>query len=104
MSREVSSLMLEYLISSVIRYSIDININTFGQEEFNEKSFYTIEQIAFDMGQRIMEKLLIIQRVFLVDTLDIFKFLCKDFWTLIFQKQIDNLKTNHKVIIKLLIY
>ena len=31
------------------------------------------------------------------DTLDIVKFLCKDFWTEVFKKQIDNLKTNHKV-------
>jgi hypothetical protein len=30
------------------------------------------------------------------DTLDIVKFLCKDFWTEVFKKQIDNLKTNHK--------
>lgn len=25
------------------------------------------------------------------------KFLCKDLWTLVFRKQIDNLKTNHRV-------
>lgn len=31
------------------------------------------------------------------DTLDIIKFLCKDLWTLVFRKQIDNLKTNHRV-------
>ncbi|KAL8965868.1 MAG: hypothetical protein Q9197_006284 [Variospora fuerteventurae] len=31
------------------------------------------------------------------DTLDMIKFLCKDLWTLIFKKQIDNLKTNHRV-------
>lgn len=31
------------------------------------------------------------------DTLDAIKFLCKDLWTLIFRKQIDNLKTNHRV-------
>lgn len=24
------------------------------------------------------------------------KFLCKDLWTLVFKKQIDNLKTNHR--------
>ena len=32
-----------------------------------------------------------------VDTLDVIKFLCKDMWTLLFRKQIDNLKTNHRV-------
>ena len=25
------------------------------------------------------------------------KFLCKDLWTILFRKQIDNLKTNHRV-------
>lgn len=30
------------------------------------------------------------------DTLDVIKFLCKDLWTLVFKKQIDNLKTNHR--------
>lgn len=32
-----------------------------------------------------------------LDTLDVIKFLCKDLWTLLFKKQIDNLKTNHRV-------
>jgi E3 SUMO-protein ligase PIAS1 len=32
------------------------------------------------------------------DTLDVIKFLCKDLWTLVFRKQIDNLKTNHRVL------
>ena len=31
------------------------------------------------------------------DTLDVIKFLCKDLWTLVFKKQVDNLKTNHRV-------
>ena len=29
--------------------------------------------------------------------MDVIKFLCKDLWTLLFRKQIDNLKTNHRV-------
>ena len=31
------------------------------------------------------------------DTLDVIKFVCKDFWTALFKKQVDNLKTNHRV-------
>lgn len=31
------------------------------------------------------------------DTLEIIKFLCKDFWQAAFRKQVDNLKTNHRV-------
>jgi hypothetical protein len=30
------------------------------------------------------------------DTLDAIKFVCKDLWTLVFRKQVDNLKTNHR--------
>jgi len=30
------------------------------------------------------------------DTLDVIKFLCKDLWMLVFRKQVDNLKTNHR--------
>lgn len=33
------------------------------------------------------------------DELDIMKFICKDFWTTVFKKQIDNLRTNHQVLI-----
>lgn len=29
------------------------------------------------------------------------KFLCKELWTLVFRKQIDNLKTNHRVSVNL---
>lgn len=31
------------------------------------------------------------------DTLEVIKFLCKDFWTAVFKKQVDNLRTNHRV-------
>ncbi|KAI0115094.1 transport protein particle component [Daldinia grandis] len=30
------------------------------------------------------------------DTLDAIKFICKDLWMLVFKKQVDNLKTNHR--------
>lgn len=31
------------------------------------------------------------------DPLEAIKFLCKDFWQALFKKQVDNLKTNHRV-------
>lgn len=31
------------------------------------------------------------------DELDVMKFICKDFWTKVFRRQIDNLRTNHQV-------
>lgn len=37
------------------------------------------------------------------DTLEVIKFLCKDFWQALFKKQVDNLKTNHRVSFELLV-
>lgn len=31
------------------------------------------------------------------DELEIMKYICKDFWTAVYKKQIDNLRTNHQV-------
>ena len=31
------------------------------------------------------------------DELDVMKFVCKDFWTKVFRRQVDNLRTNHQV-------
>jgi len=31
------------------------------------------------------------------DELDVMKFVCKDFWTVVYKKQVDNLRTNHQV-------
>jgi len=31
------------------------------------------------------------------DTLDIVKFICKDIWIILWDKQVDNLRTNHRV-------
>lgn len=37
------------------------------------------------------------ERPRMVETLDVIKFICKDIWMIVFRKQIDNLKTNHRV-------
>jgi hypothetical protein len=37
------------------------------------------------------------ERPRLGDTLEVIKFICKDFWQAVFKKQVDNLKTNHRV-------
>jgi len=31
------------------------------------------------------------------DNLDVVKFVCKEVWMFLFKKQVDNLKTNHRV-------
>ncbi|KAF2004465.1 transport protein particle component [Amniculicola lignicola CBS 123094] len=65
------------------------------EEESREAVFQRLETLGYRVGLGIVER-------FSRDKprpqspLDIIKFLCKDLWTLLFRKQIDNLKTNHR--------
>ena len=54
-----------------------------------------VENIGFDVGSRIAQKL-VKDRPRLEATLDIIKFVCKDFWYQVYRKQIDKLQTNNR--------
>ncbi|XP_036413591.1 trafficking protein particle complex 6b-like [Colossoma macropomum] len=54
-----------------------------------------LEGMGFRVGQGLIERCTKDYPTF-KDDLDIMKFLCKDFWTSIFRKQVDNLRTNHQ--------
>ncbi|XP_062408712.1 trafficking protein particle complex subunit 6B, like [Sardina pilchardus] len=54
-----------------------------------------LECMGFRVGQGLIERFTKDSPGF-KDELDVMKFLCKDFWTNIFRKQIDNLRTNHQ--------
>ncbi|PVU87184.1 hypothetical protein BB559_006183 [Furculomyces boomerangus] len=54
-----------------------------------------LDEIGFRVGQKISERYTAeIQRF--VDAIGVIKFICKEIWYSLFNKQIDNLKTNHK--------
>nr|XP_033943704.1 trafficking protein particle complex subunit 6b isoform X2 [Pseudochaenichthys georgianus] len=55
----------------------------------------TLENMGCRVGQGLVERLTKDTARF-KDELDIMKFVCKDFWTCVFKKQIDNLRTNHQ--------
>ncbi|XP_051965612.1 trafficking protein particle complex subunit 6b-like [Xyrauchen texanus] len=55
----------------------------------------TLEAMGFRVGQGLIERFTKDCPCF-KDDLDIMKFVCKDFWSTIFKKQIDNLRTNHQ--------
>ncbi|KAL2271861.1 hypothetical protein VTJ83DRAFT_1232 [Remersonia thermophila] len=65
------------------------------EEEEREAVFWRLEGIGYRVGQGLAERFSRDRPKF-NDTLDIIKFLCKDLWTLVFRKQVDNLKTNHR--------
>ncbi|KAK4123894.1 BET3 family protein [Parathielavia appendiculata] len=65
------------------------------EEEEREAVRWRLEGIGYRVGQGLVERFSR-DRPRFNDTLDVIKFLCKDLWTLVFRKQVDNLKTNHR--------
>ena len=65
-------------------------------ELFKETRYYRLESLGYRVGQGLSERFSR-DRPRFTDQLDMIKFICKDLWTVAFKKQIDNLKTNHRV-------
>ncbi|KAJ2009907.1 hypothetical protein GGI04_000006 [Coemansia thaxteri] len=63
--------------------------------ELMEQVYVKLELVGFRVGRRLAERFAPPNRR-LVDTLDIVKFVCKDIWMILFNRQVDNLKTNHR--------
>uniref|UniRef100_A0A8D0MDJ9 Trafficking protein particle complex 6A n=1 Tax=Sus scrofa TaxID=9823 RepID=A0A8D0MDJ9_PIG len=59
-------------------------------------SLSVLEGMGFRVGQALGERLPRETLAFR-EELDVLKFLCKDLWVAVFQKQIDSLRTNHQV-------
>ncbi|CAG8578947.1 5451_t:CDS:2 [Acaulospora colombiana] len=51
-----------------------------------------LENIGVHVGSALVER----DRPRFIDTLETIKFLCKDVWTAVWDKQVDNLRTNHR--------
>lgn len=66
-----------------------------GDREENGRNITRLENLGFRVGQGLIERLTKETARF-KDELDVMKFICKDFWTSVFKKQIDNLRTNHQ--------
>ncbi|XP_056658553.1 trafficking protein particle complex subunit 6B-like [Monodelphis domestica] len=66
------------------------------QEEVeNGRCITKLENMGFRVGQGLIERFTKDTALF-KDELEIMNFICKDFWTTVFKKQIDNLRTNHE--------
>ncbi|CCJ30654.1 unnamed protein product [Pneumocystis jirovecii] len=55
-----------------------------------------MQLFSFKVGQRLVERRFSRDKPRFSGHLDMIKFICKDLWMLLFKKQVDNLKTNHK--------
>jgi len=65
-----------------------------GDEE-EEAARLRLESIGMHVGANVAERLCHDRQLF-SDTLDAIKFICKDLWTACWDKQVDNLRTNHR--------
>ncbi|CAJ0639056.1 7778_t:CDS:2 [Entrophospora sp. SA101] len=85
----VNEACLEFLIMEMV----DLMFRTTTDSENDKEAvFYKLEMLGYQVGQSLVER----DRPRFVDTLDVVKYICKDLWGIIFKKQIDNLKTNHR--------
>ncbi|UZJ54318.1 hypothetical protein CBS101457_003638 [Exobasidium rhododendri] len=64
-------------------------------EELEGEVIIRLEAIGSHVGANFAERLSRDRTSFLT-TLDVLKFICKDVWTAIWDKQVDNLRTNHR--------
>lgn len=94
MNETVFQLLFVQLIDLSLRQSIPSDSEAPLPDQ--ELAFYRIERIGHSVGQKLADRLVQGHRLF-SDQLDILKYICKEYWQLLFRKQIDNLKTNHKV-------
>lgn len=77
------------------------NVEELDSEFLNSEGvYYKVEEYGFSIGLRIAE-ILIYQNsnneiLKNLELLNIMKFVCRDVWKLMYSKQMDNLKTNHR--------
>jgi hypothetical protein len=90
---DVSEYAYEYLLCEMIGESVNSWDKT-GKDGSN--NFERIEESGFHVGYRLFEGLGAQQKAISSDPLDLMKFLCKEFWQVIFRKKIDKLQTNHR--------
>ncbi|KAJ5279894.1 Trafficking protein particle complex subunit 6B [Penicillium angulare] len=100
-ARALSSSCFDFLLIELVpmaeRLAKQLSTNDHGPEdgEIRETTFFRLESLGYRVGQGLAERFSR-DRPRFTDNLDVIKFLCKDLWTVLFRKQIDNLKTNHR--------
>lgn len=86
---------MAYRLASELATPGQGGVKPLDEDEHREAALRRLETLGYRVGQGLVERFSR-DRPRFTDTLDVIKFLCKDMWTLVFRKQIDNLKTNHR--------
>eukprot|EP00878_Enallax_costatus_P030386 GHUV01033079.1.p1 GENE.GHUV01033079.1~~GHUV01033079.1.p1 ORF type:complete len:167 (+),score=38.98 GHUV01033079.1:238-738(+) len=86
--RKCAEVCLELLTTEAVKL--------FSEKQYGPAAPAALQAVGFRVGRQLAERYSK-DKARLGDTLEVIKFLCKDFWQAVFKKQIDNLKTNHRV-------
>lgn len=86
-ARSLTASTTEYLVAEMVRHYR----STPGAQDMD-----TLRDLGERVGKALAERLSTDRKPPLPSQLDVVKWICKDFWTAVFQKSVDNLKTNHK--------
>lgn len=87
-TREVAEASLDFLAMEMVEHMLQ-------SQTPHEPAGVKLEATGYAVGQRLAERTTA-SRPPLADTLDVVKFVCKEFWYEVFRKQVDNLRTNHR--------
>lgn len=90
--------VFDFLHYEIVKYSLDdVDSEKSSDKLTNNTNLSTLEYIGYSTGYRLTERMTREwPRFRFKDDLETMKFICTDFWTSIYKKQIDNLRTNHK--------
>ena len=87
MDGRVAESGLEYLIMTVVQH--------YQQQQLGPSPQAALSAIGFRIGRLLAERLTK-DRPPITEQLDIMKWLCKELWSELFKKSVDNLRTNHR--------
>jgi len=70
-------------------------VRFFSEQQAGPSAAAALEAVGMRTGRQLVERYTK-DKQRLGDTLEIIKYVCKEFWTAVFKKQVDNLRTNHR--------
>lgn len=92
----VSLSSLEYLWMEAVPLCRGVTNDLGLQENMDAEVEYRMEKHGFNVGRGLAYVVTRNEDRYLTNQIDIIKFLCKEFWMLLFGNHADTLKTNHK--------
>lgn len=92
----VAQSALDYLWIESVSLSKEVSDELGHNENAANEVSYRMEKHGFNVGRGLAYTLMREQSQPFLSELDVIKFVCKDLWQLLFYKQIDSLKTNHR--------